>query len=122
MHPTGPLRYWMRMDANPGFWGLHARGLVGIAGMAAVAFGTWQLGQWIASALPEILAWPLAALPILVAFAVNVSLFDRLLLRYSSTHAGGCMSLGEIAVDASSRCTRPPQSNAMRSPCMRWRT
>lgn len=67
------------MDTNPGFWGLHARGLVGTAGMAAVAFGTWQLGQRIALALPGILAWPLAAVLVLAAFVVSVGLFDQLL-------------------------------------------
>lgn len=77
--PTGPLGYWMRTDADPGFWGLMARGLIGISGTAIFVLGTWKLGQWIALALPGLLAWLLAAVLVLIAFAVCVNLLDRLL-------------------------------------------
>ena len=75
MKRTGPLRYWMRIHAEPTL----ARGLVGLAGTAAMAFVTWQLGQWFVLAVPGALAWLLAVVLAVTAFTISINLLDRLL-------------------------------------------
>ena len=79
MRMIGPLRYWMRIDAETGFLGAQARGLVGLASMAGMAFGTWQLGQRFVLALPGVLAWLLAAVLALTVFTIGIKFLDRLL-------------------------------------------